>query len=186
VALVVPAKNLSATLPAHGRYRGDFAVRLEHWEVVGGLPLRAGAALQDESYRFTIAQVETGMGQEIAVRAREWRATSSFDRKPMITYAFYMRNAAHSRAIEGRETEPFEGASFLPFWLPFTAGAGPSRFLLRGALVSFQPSYSPQEPKFDWDPAWYADAEVVILRITDSGAVLRTLDIPDVSLVQKR
>jgi len=186
-ALVVPAKDLPTPLPVHGRYRGRFALRLAHWEPVAALALRAGAAFQDDSYRFAIQQVDAGPGLAMAVRAREWRATSSFDRKPMIAYAFYVRNTTHSRGLEGRESEPFEGMTSFPIGLPFVMGAGgPSRFFYRAAVVSFPASYGLQGEKIDWKPSWYAGAELVIVRKTETGAVVRTLDIPDVSIIEKR
>ena len=185
--LVVQARDLSVPLPAHGRYRGHFSARLAHWEPVATLPLRTGAVFQDDGYKFAIQQVDAGPGLAMAVRAREWRATSSFDRKPMITYAFYVRNATHSRAMEGRESEPFEGMTSFPIGLPFVVSSGgPSRFFYRAVVVSFPVAYGLQEQKIDWDPSWYAGADLVIVRVTEVGAVLRTLDIPNASIVEKR
>jgi hypothetical protein len=182
-ALVVPARSATMTLPAHGRYLGHFAVQLTHWEPVAALPLRAGSSYRDAGFRFEIQEVEAGPGTALSVRAREWRATSSFDRLPMITYGFYVRNARQSRAMEGRESEPFGDFSV---GLPFVMGSsGPSRFMLRSAVVAFPP-YVPADQKIDWDPAWYADAELVIVRMTEAGSVLRSLDMPSVAVVEKR
>jgi hypothetical protein len=188
IVLVVPAKSVTTTLPAHGRYRGHFAVELTRWEPVAALPLRAGAVFQDDSYRFEIQQLDAGPGAVLSVRAREWRATSTFDRKPMITYAFYVRDAQHSIAMEGRESELFWDGSSFSFGLPFVVSpASSSRFFLRAAIVSFPPSsYGPQAQRIDWDPAWYASADLVVVRMTQAGSVLRALDIPDVSLVERR
>lgn len=186
VALVLPANEIDPMMPANGRYRGHFAVYLTQWEAAAALPLRPGAVFDDYQYRFAIEQVQTGPDQQLAVRAREWRASSSFDRKPQIAYAFYVRNAKHSHAMAGNESEPFEEIGAVPGWLPFFGFAGSARFFVRGALVSFPPSYGLQEQKIAWDPAWYADSELVIVRTTEAGAVLRTLDMPQASLVAKR
>jgi hypothetical protein len=186
VLLAAPANGIPAVLPATVTYHGQFAVRLAHWEAVAALRLRRGAAFQDDSYRLAIEQVDAGLGERLAVRAREWRATSSFDRKPMIRYAFYMRNAQHTTAMAGSESEPFGGMSAISTGLPFmVSSAGPSRFFLRAALISFPPSYGLQEPKVEWDPAWYADAELVIIRVTETGAVVRGLDIPRATITAR-
>lgn len=187
VMLALPATELRAAAESRGHYRGDFAVRLAHWESVAALPLRPGAAFQDDAYKFALEQVSAGSGNTISLRGREWRATSSFDRKPMITYAFYVRNAQRSRAIEGHHAEPSGGIHSFPVGLPFAVSdGGPSRFFLRTAIVTFPPPYGPQEQKIDWDPAWYADAELVVVRVTEQGAVVRTLDIPGAMLIAKQ
>lgn len=185
--LALPATELRAAAETRGHYRGHFAVRLAHWESVAALPLRAGAVFQDDAYTFALEQVSAGSGNTISLRAREWRATSSFDRKPMITYAFYVRNAQRSRAIEGQHAEPSVGIHSFPVGLPFAVSAGESsRFFLRTAIVTFPPPHGPQEQKIDWDPAWYAEAELVLVRVTEQGAVVRTLDIPGATLVAKK
>jgi hypothetical protein len=187
VMLALPATELGGTAEARGHYRGDFAVRLAHWESVAALPLRAGAVFQDDTYKFALEQVSAGSGNTISLRAREWRATSSFDRKPMITYAFYVRNAQRSRAIEGHHAEPSGGIGHFAVGLPFAFSAGgPSHFFLRTAIVTFPPPYGPQEQKIDWDPAWYPDAELVLVRITEQGAVVRTVEVPGATLVAKK
>jgi len=183
--LVVPVSEIDPVMPAKGKYVGQFAVYLTHWEAAAALPLRAGAAFQDETYRFAIERVDSGPDARMLVRAREWRATSSFDRKPSILYGFYVRNASHSQAMAGHESEPFEGMGAVSAGLPFVVSGGLSRFFVRTALVSFPPPYGLQEQKIDWDPAGYADADLVIVRMTDTGAVLRTLEMPQVSLVIK-
>jgi hypothetical protein len=187
-ALVLPANEIDPMMPATGRYRGHFAVYLAHWEAAAALPLRPGAVFDDYHYRFAIEHVHMGPDQQLAVRAREWRATSSFDRKPQITYAFYVRNAQHSHAMVGNASEPFAEFGATSGWVPFFGFAreGSAAFFARGALVSFPPSHGLQEQKIDWDPAWYADAELVIVRITEAGAVLRTLEMPQASLAAKQ
>lgn len=189
ITLMLPANEIDSMMPANGRYRGYFGVYLAHWEAAATLPLRPGALFQDPHYKFAVEQVDTGPDGQIAVRAREWRATSSFDRKPPIAYAFYARNAQHTHAMAGYASEPFEGMIAPSGWLSifgFTAGGGLAPFFVRAALVSFPLSYGLPEQKVDWDPRWYADAELVIVRTTETGAVLRTLEMPQVSLVTKR
>jgi hypothetical protein len=189
--LMLPANEIDPAVPGNGHYRGHFAVYLTHWEIAATLPVRAGTVFQDDHdhYRFAIEQVNTGSDEHMAVRAREWRATSVFDRKPRVAYTFYVRNARHSHAMAGQESEPFEDMSVVFGWLPFSFGSsssGLARFFVRGALVSFTSPYGLRDEKIDWDPAWYTDAELVIVRTTEAGAVLRTLEIPRVSLVSKR
>jgi hypothetical protein len=122
----------------------------------------------------------------ISVRGREWRATSKFDRKPRIVYRFFVRNAQRTRAMEGYASEPFGESSGFTFGLPFTfSSANPYGFVLRSAFVAF-PMYGPKDQQIDWDPSWYRDAELVIVRATDHGMVKRTLDIPAATLVVQR
>ena len=185
VMLALPTRALPTAPQARGHYRGQFAVRLARWEVVAERPLRAGSVFQDDSYRFAIEQIMAGPGIALSIRAREWRATSSFDRKPMITYAFYVRNAQRSRAMEAQESYPggMHFSAGLPFGFSAERGGG---FLLRASVISFPPASGVEKPKNDWNPAWYADAELVLVRVTEQGAVLRTLDIPAASLVAKQ
>jgi hypothetical protein len=186
--LALAANEIDPVLPATGRYVGQFAVSLTHWEAAAALPLRAGAVFQDEAYRFAIERVDAGPDAAVLVRAREWRATSSFDRKPPVAYGFYVRNAPHTQAMAGTESEPFQGMGAVSAGLPFMmyGGAGLSAFFVRTAFVSFPQSYGLQEQKIEWDPAWNAEAELVIVRMTDAGAVVRTLDMPRASVVVKR
>jgi hypothetical protein len=186
--LLLPSAGIDPVMPATVNYRGEFFVHLTRWEVAAALPLRAGAAFRDEGFNFAMEQVNTGPDEQMSVRAREWRATSSFDRKPQVTYAFYVRNARHSHAMAGNESEPFGGMGAMSFGIPFVVSGpgGLARSFVRAARVSFPASYGLQDQKIDWDPGWYADAELVIVRMTEAGAVLRTLDMPRTSLVAKR
>ncbi len=187
--VVIAAKQVHPAAELHGHYRGEFAVRLEHWEVVAARPVREGSVFQDGSYQFAVERISVGPGIALSVLGRERRASSSLDRKPRITYNFFVRNAQRSRAMEGYESEPFGSmhADFGGFGLPFSfSNAGGSRFFLRSATVAFPPPYGPQDQKLDWDPAWYADAELVLVRVTEQGAVKRTLDIPGATLAVKR
>jgi hypothetical protein len=186
VAIVLKAQQVG-TGNMRGRYRGDFAVHLARWDVIAALPLKPGAVVTDDSYRFAIEQVAAGPGVALTLRGREWRATSTFDRKPHITYSFYVRNTSHSRALEGSISAPFDEMANLSLGLPFTISShGAPSFFLRSAFAVF-PTYPAQaDRKIDWDPAWYADAELVVVRVTEQAAVRRTLDIPDATLVVQK
>jgi hypothetical protein len=186
VALVVSPQQVGSASELHGRYRGDFGVRLVHWDIAAALPLRAGSVVEDDSYRFAVEEITPGAGMALSVRGREWRATSKFDRKPQIVYRFFIRNAQRTRAMEGYVSEPFGETSGFMLGLPFTfSSANPHGFVLRCAFVSF-PMYGPRDQPIDWDPAWYANADLVVVRVTDHGMVKRTLAIPAATLVVQK
>lgn len=187
IALVLSPQQSGAASELHGRYRGEFGVRLVQWEIAAALPLRAGSVVEDGSYRFAVEELTPGTGMALSVRGREWRATSKFDRKPQIVYRFFIRNAQRTRAMEGYVSEPFGEPSGFTFGLPFTfsSPADPYRFMLRSAFVSF-PMYGPKDQPIDWDPAWYANADFVAVRVTDHGMVKRTLEIPAATLIVQK
>jgi hypothetical protein len=187
-ALVLPAREIDPVLPANGAYHGEFALYLAHWEVAATLPIRAGAAFKERGFNFVIDRVQMPGRGHMLVRAREWRATSSFDRKPAIAYAFYVRNASHTHAMAGQESELFGGMGSFSFGLPFVMSShgGLERFFARLAEVSFPQAYGLQEQKVLWEPQWYDGAELVIVRTTETGGVARRLEIPHASLVLKR
>lgn len=185
MTLSLPADAIDPLMPASAVYRGQFAVHLVHWEVAAALPLRSGSVFHDVTYRFAIEQVTRGPGTQLVIRAREWRANSSFDRAPAIAYGFYIRDAQHAHAIAGNASEPFGGMDGISFGLPFTATSSHDSSVVHTSFVSFPP-YGPQQDDETWDPAWYANAELVIVRMTESGAVPRTLEVPRASIVAKQ
>ncbi|HEX6465000.1 MAG TPA: hypothetical protein VFZ98_11115 [Vicinamibacterales bacterium] len=185
VALALSANEIVPTLPAHGQYRGQFATYLTHWEVAKALPLRVGAMFREDNFRFAIEQVNVGPGEYLQVRGLEWNATASFDRKPRASYRFCVRNAQRSHAMFGSAQPLDGGVSLLPFVFAISGGSSESSEE-RLAQIDFSTSYGLQEQRIDWNPDWYATSELVILRVTEAGAVLRTLDIPQASLVPKR
>jgi hypothetical protein len=186
MTLSLPADAIEPRMPATAVYRGRFAVHLAHWEAAAALPLRPGSVFHDVIYRFAIEQVTRGPGTQMVVRAREWRANSSFDRMPAISYGFYIRDAQHAHAIAGNASEPFGGVDAMSFGLPFmVGGSSHDSSVVHTSFVSFPP-YGPQEDDVTWDPAWYANAELVIVRMTDVGAVPRTLEVPRASIVAKQ
>jgi hypothetical protein len=140
------------------------------------------------NYKFAIQQVNAGPDDRMTIRAREWQATSVFDRRPSVMYGFYVRNARQSRAMAGNASAPFEGMGGIPlmFFAGVSHGEGPSDFFVRVTVVSFPHSYGMENQQVEWDPAWYAGAELVIVRMTNTGAVLRTLVMPRASVVAKK
>lgn len=184
--MAVPAKEIEPLLPAQARYRGDFALHLVHWELVAALPLRPGVEFRDAAYRLALERVSRGPGERLTVHARESNATSSFDRKPAVTFGFYVRSAAHSSAMAGEASEPHQSRAVFSMFPFFVGGrSAPEGFSTRGAVITFPVFHNPQEEKFEWEPAWYDDAELVIVRMTDTGAVARTLDLRQVVVVAK-
>jgi hypothetical protein len=185
--LAMPASDIDRVLPATAVYRGEFVVLLTHWELAAVLPLRPGATFHDGTYRLVVDGVNTAPGTQIGIRAREWRATSAFDRKPRITYAFYVRNAQHTDALAGYESDAFGGAGTLPFGVPFgiSFSAESQRFYTRAVHVFFPLRYGQPAEVVRWEPDWNASAELLVVRRTEAGAVARTLEIPHASLAQR-
>jgi hypothetical protein len=182
--LTVPVHQIASAMPARAQYTGHFAASLAHWEVATVLPLRVGAVFQEDNFRFAIGQVTVNPGVPLVVRAREWHATSSFDRKPHVVYSFYLRNVKQSHAMAGN-ADAFEGPSGVSLVFPMAHWASESSDE-HVVAVSFYPRNEMEGQGIDWNPDWYATSELVIVRVTDAGAVLRTLNIPQASLVAKK
>ncbi|HEX5473498.1 MAG TPA: hypothetical protein VFX12_02455 [Vicinamibacterales bacterium] len=177
-ALYARAADLQTAASATGRYQGRFAVSLTRLQVVRVLPLRTGAAFQDGSYRFTIADLDTAMGRSL--RAGVIRASSALDSAPAPTFEFCARNRARSEAVLGWLTS---ASGYVP-GIPGVSFGTFSRtgLQMEAADVVFQVPASEETPSITLDAAWFSQADLVVIRETFDGVIVRTLDVPHVRL----
>ena len=189
VVLLIREADFKRYAPGTGLYRGRAAVELTREEVVATLPVQAGATFQDGPYRIIVDEVRIA-SQTLGIRARISDATTSFDRRPTPTYAFYLRNQQRSEAVGGSVVY-MQHNTLLTRLLPgfgygiSSSSNGPSSngFSATGQFIRFPPGYAPSDKdRLDIDEAWIAGAEIVIVRATDGGSVPRALEIPDFPL----
>jgi hypothetical protein len=180
--------------PAVGQYRGRFRIGLTRAAVIGTLPLQTGATAQDAAYRLVIDSVSTTRWGAGAISARESDATSLFDGRPPPSYTSYLlRNHRTREATAGNAPPDMSGEFFLagfarPDLLPprllFTIhDVASSGFRARSISIMFPWILGMQREDRAAADAWLADAELVIVRMTDAGWVERTLEIPEFPLV---
>ena len=164
---------------ARGDYRATVRIPLTSYIVDGVVPLRAGTVHATGGYRLVIERITPRDG-ELRILARESRASSVWQRRPWSMYAYYLRNRARGEAINVVDFDLYDRSSFGRF-LPqfgfahFSIGTSESGgFFARGIALG-QPPWLAK--RLD-DPAWMADAELVIIRRTEEGSVDRALHIP--------
>jgi hypothetical protein len=165
-----------------GHYHGRFRVSLMRHEIEAVLPLQAGALHENRSYRFVVDRVDrTATG--VAVVGRETHAFSIFGRRVRPSFEFYVRSRRVREAVNGGQYRP-TGFHLVNRLNPFGdvhVEASPA-FLVRDLTMHVPPLYGRPEERVVLDDRWIADAELVVVRITPDGSVVRTLDIPRFSL----
>lgn len=169
VAFLWEADRVRQGEEVNGTYRGEFAIALTQMEIAATLPFIPGAVFRDRHAGFQIDDVLREESR-LRVRARMFRVRTIFDRTPRPSYKFYIRNRSRAEASE------------LDFYQrPALTGSAPvPRTSGFEVLVA--------EPIFRWrdaglpqlDETWLADAELVIVRSTYRGSVLRTLEMNNV------
>ena len=182
IVIQTRARDLEGLDGTTGVYRGRFAVALTQWNTVGTLPLSPGATFDDGTYRFSIADVITHADQ-VAVRARESRVTSWFDRQPRRTYELYLRNMSRSEAIPASVFELSAGAP-LSTLFGITVSSQQEVFN-RGVEVRVPGWWAPQQGGPPVDRDWFAAAELVFVRTTEAAVVERTFDSGEMTIVVK-
>lgn len=130
------------------------------------------------------------------VGVRESNATSLFDGAPASSQWYYLRNQARKQAIQG--SAPPDGAISFPLPGLIHPSSLPPRLFLalydvsmsgfraRGVVINF---FAMTDTPIDDESAldgWLADAELVVVRMTNAGWVERTLDIPEFPLVPSK
>jgi hypothetical protein len=166
-------------VPSSAVYRASAFVDLSRKEVAAAVPLRPGAQHNEGSYRFAIERA--GFEQErLVIRARVYRATSMFDRRPAPVFSFFVRNPGLKEALQGFESGV--RATGLPFW-SFDVNSGRASGFWAGAVAIRFPDWS----GIVTDPitvtnSWLDGAELVIVRETVAASIPRTLEMSGVPL----
>ena len=179
IVLTLLRSDFARETGSSGSYRGRFQLNLFRDEIVAILPLRGGASVGETHYRFVIDGISQPDTETLRLRAHESHATSIFDRRPDVQFAYYLRNLRAAEAVAGSlrvpadEIQLFAGSAF------HVSRAYPSG--IRGVLLDF-PGYGVLGKSFALDDAWIANAELVIVRTIPGESVQRTLEIPGFTL----
>ena len=114
----------------------------------------------------------------VTVFARDSRAQSRLDRRPASLFGFYLRNRAQGGALAGSESD-MRAMPFLSRFMLCSLGCSTetSGFVARGLMIRFAPPTRVQGDVLPIDDAWFAGAELVVVRTTREGSVQRELDI---------
>ena len=192
LALTLPDVEMARDAPAVGHYRGRFRIGLTRAAVIATLPLQAGATAQDAAYRLVIDSLSTTQWGSGAISARESNATSLFDRQPRSSTSYFLRNRRTREASSGNAPPDMSGdftlpgfarPDLLPTRLFFTIhDVASSGFRARGISIMFPWILGMEREDRAAAYAWLADAELVVVRVTDAGWVERTLDIAEFPL----
>jgi hypothetical protein len=177
VLFVVREAEYVRHIGSAGAYTGTFFVDLSRDEIASVLPLRSGASYQHDADRFVIDDVKYASG--ISVRMRRSAARTMFDRRVPPVYSYYLRNPrrreATTTSVQSLLRNSFGGAvsgrhvSVSSDWTGFSVEE--ERIFTQAASAETPPYAVPI------DAAWLAEAELVIVRNTRAGSVVRTLEI---------
>ena len=186
VAAVISATDFAAHAGATAAYEGTFIIELSHMEVAAALPLRAGVRFQEAAARFQIDEVRREGGP--VIRVRRSNASTAFDRRAPRFYTYYLRNRLRRQAIATSVRTPAHETFFLPFAgaashvsLEAGSGFGVAQELVMPMSYVVNPGQAPRPAAaIDVNREWLTDAELVIVRTTEAGAVTRTLTMRDV------
>ena len=181
VALVLPAADVQSHTGASGRYEGSFVLDLQRVEVAATLPLRAGARHQEDAALFQVDEVRRAVG--LVLRIRRSNARTAFEGRPQRAYSYYFRNRGRREAVMAAVRNPAQESILLPF-----AAASHVSVDSPSGFAAVQELVMPEQPgRWQMDPSqppaqtvevsneWLADAELMIVRTTESGSVSRAL-----------
>ncbi len=181
IVLFARGSDIERLAPAQGNYNGRFHVQLTRHVIEGILPIRAGATHQDGPYRFSIAAMQLQSGR-LWLLSEQSDAVSIFGRRPRARRSMYLRNKRASEAILASSYDLRTEVTLLRF-LPFVTGVGAedehSGFSARAEALEFPPNYVRKDLVVTVNETWISEAELVIVRSTEEGAVERPLAIPD-------
>ena len=185
------------------RYRGqtgqlaaDVDFLLARTREVAVLPLRPGAVLDDGASRIEIVNVlRRPEGRDVTLR--RWRVRSPLSAEWPVQRFFALRNRARGEALMGgvdfsNVSDPLLGTSPAMERLRFPLGALFGRYTAApigdgfSAGTTFMRFPSPNAGRLaTLDPAWFDDAEVVVLDTEWAGIATRPLTIEQFPLPAK-
>ena len=180
IVLFARGSDIDRLAPAQGSYNGRFHITLTRHVIEGIVPIRPGATYQDGPYRFSIAAIQLQPGH-LWLLTQQSDAVSIFARRPRVRRSVYLRNQRTSEAILGSSWDLRTDVTLMRF-LPFAIGVGQgeeSGFSARAVALEFPPTYAHKDLSLPLDEKWISEAELVIVRSTEEGAVERRLAIAD-------
>jgi hypothetical protein len=178
ILIVVPDSDFQAHSGKSGDYHGTFRVDLSRVDIAASLPLERGAGYRDGAESFIIDDVR--QGESVSLRVRSSGASTMFDRGAPRHYEYYLRNKRLSQAtatwtrpalqsLLGLGFVGFGSASHVPTGMAFGFG-------VHAAIVEHRLSNPFPDDAVAIDDQWIADADLVIVRVTQSGSVVKTLE----------
>ena len=177
-------EQLANRAPARGEYRAQIDIWLTHHVIDGVVALDVGRVHRNMGYGLAIQSISRSNG-ELAIIARESRASSVWQRRPWGQYNFYLRNRMRAEALTMSDYDlhgQLTFASFLPFSGVSVGSAYGNGFFTRALVITVPPRYDARAQTLIADDAWLADAELVIVRTTQEGMVTRALHVSEFPL----
>ena len=193
---------LALTVEEHARYKGQkgrFEATLDFLmyraRERGTLPLRDGAALEDGLSRIEVVRatpIDGGYG--LVVRYWHVRPLTAASNRP--TYEFFLRNRAARAAVAVGSVDHWSGSfsghsvggRVASAALPgFSFGSSPDGFDVQTQVLEFpwriQGGYVGVATRLE--PAWFDDAELVVIETAYAGTVRRSVNLPDFEIPEE-
>jgi hypothetical protein len=177
-----------------GRFSAQVDFPLMRTTVRGALPLRAGAALADDTSRIEVIRVERRT-DAYALTVRRWRANSMLTKGSQREHHYVLRNPRdRSVVVSNRGSySDFGGGSVSvsgPLGLPLLLLGGAGGPASEGFSMQTEAFLYPLRIDFDGrvtelDEAWFQAAELVVLETNYAGTVTRPLVIEDFTIPER-
>ena len=155
---------------------------LDRVEAAAVLPLRTGAEFREWHRRIVVDQI-IAQTQAVSLRVRRFTTATMFSSNALPRLTFYLRNRDTAEAVAGFANEAFgisAGAGLAMLFGVSSHSAGPANgFDVATDLIRFPEGFGADVvDDFDVSPEWLSHAELVIVRTTPAGSVVRTVEIP--------
>jgi hypothetical protein len=177
VLIVAKQPELDALSGKPVHYRGVFRIDLTDVTELAVLPINGGT-FQDQDFHLAFERPAPGAPAfGLTLDARIGRTHTMFDRRFPRAYLYFVRNRTARQAIEGfvstaRDPDPFRGFPSPWLWAGYS---------VRPASLQFNVPRDKDHPR-QADESWLANAELVIVRATAVGSVVRQLEMNDVMI----
>jgi hypothetical protein len=192
---------LSLTAEEHARYKGQkgrFEATLDfhmyRTRERGTLPLRDGSALDDGLSRIEVMRA-TPIDGGYRLVVRYWHALPPKPTGNRPTYEFFLRNRPARAAVALRSVDSWSGS-----FSGHSVGGRVASAVLPGFSIGSSPGgfdVQTQVLEFPWrmqggyvgvarlEPAWFDDAELVVLETAYAGTVTRSVNLPDFTIPEE-
>ena len=193
---------LSLTTEEHARYRGqkgrfDGTLEFHMYQTRerGTMPLRDGAALDAGLSRIEVMRATSiEGGYRLVVRHWHVRPLTAPNNRP--SYEFFLRNRSARAAVALGSVDAWSGSfsghsvggRVASAALPgFSFGSSPDAFEVQTQVLEFpwrvQGGYVGAATRLE--PAWFDDAELVVLETAYAGTVTRSVSVPDFTIPEE-
>jgi hypothetical protein len=181
VAFVTRNGDLASRQPNTGDYSGKFVLELTQLERAAVMPLQPGT-FQDGDFRIQLQQVRTAPDDDgLFVRAKISETETMLDRRPTLSYLYFLVNYERDEAISGYVSGAQRSGLLGPFspsyWFPqgFTIETTSMRFSIPGAVRGASGR--------EFQSGWVENAKLVLVKATALGAVTRELQLSNVTTI---